>query len=97
MRPLDDAGKNGWTVADFSVLMVAVDLGARLLRCLARLAWNPADWRRIVFSDESRFQQCPDDHQRRGWKRPGQHAGPAFTITRLTGPQTQLMVHGALF
>ncbi|GFW61871.1 hypothetical protein TNCV_4668961 [Trichonephila clavipes] len=27
MRPLEDAGKNGWTVADFSVMMVAVDLG----------------------------------------------------------------------
>ncbi|GFW52600.1 hypothetical protein TNCV_405281 [Trichonephila clavipes] len=26
MRPLEDAGKNGRTVADFSVMMVAVDL-----------------------------------------------------------------------
>ncbi|GFV57629.1 transposable element Tc1 transposase [Trichonephila clavipes] len=26
MRLLEDAGKNGWTVADFSVMMVAVDL-----------------------------------------------------------------------
>ncbi|GFV30741.1 hypothetical protein TNCV_2468481 [Trichonephila clavipes] len=25
--PLGDAGKNGWTVADFSVMMVAVDQG----------------------------------------------------------------------
>ncbi|GFX04580.1 hypothetical protein TNCV_901081 [Trichonephila clavipes] len=27
MRPLKDAGKNGWTEADFSVMMVMVDLG----------------------------------------------------------------------
>ncbi|GFV91268.1 hypothetical protein TNCV_897871 [Trichonephila clavipes] len=31
MRPLEDAGKNGWTVADFSVMMVAVDLGSQRL------------------------------------------------------------------
>ncbi|GFT44712.1 hypothetical protein TNCV_2845041 [Trichonephila clavipes] len=29
MRPLEGAGKNGWTMADFSVMMVAVDLGPR--------------------------------------------------------------------
>ncbi|GFV62196.1 HTH_Tnp_Tc3_2 domain-containing protein [Trichonephila clavipes] len=38
---------------------------ARLQWCLARSGWNHADWRRIVFSDESRFQLCPDDHGRR--------------------------------
>ncbi|GFX48053.1 hypothetical protein TNCV_4113881 [Trichonephila clavipes] len=27
MWPLENADKNGWTVADFSVMMVAVDLG----------------------------------------------------------------------
>ncbi|GFV39452.1 hypothetical protein TNCV_1231511 [Trichonephila clavipes] len=32
MRPLEDAGKHGWTVADFSVMMVAVDLGPQLIR-----------------------------------------------------------------
>ncbi|GFT39341.1 hypothetical protein TNCV_2422511 [Trichonephila clavipes] len=26
-RPIEDAGKNEWTVVDFSVTMVAVDLG----------------------------------------------------------------------
>ncbi|GFS91250.1 hypothetical protein TNCV_1306751 [Trichonephila clavipes] len=26
MWPLEDTGKNGWTMADFSVMMVAVDL-----------------------------------------------------------------------
>ncbi|GFU36611.1 hypothetical protein TNCV_802691 [Trichonephila clavipes] len=27
MQPIEDAGKNGWRVADFSVIMVAADLG----------------------------------------------------------------------
>ncbi|GFU63346.1 HTH_Tnp_Tc3_2 domain-containing protein [Trichonephila clavipes] len=35
---------------------------ARLQWCLARPGWNQADWGRIVFSDKSRFQLCPDDH-----------------------------------
>ncbi|GFW37189.1 hypothetical protein TNCV_5020871 [Trichonephila clavipes] len=29
---------------------------ARLQCCLARLGWNHADWGRMVFRDESRFQ-----------------------------------------
>ncbi|GFX97382.1 hypothetical protein TNCV_1077531 [Trichonephila clavipes] len=31
-RPLEDSGKNGWTMADFSVMMVVVDLGPRQIR-----------------------------------------------------------------
>ncbi|GFU47912.1 hypothetical protein TNCV_4967221 [Trichonephila clavipes] len=27
MRPLEDAGKDGWTMEDFSVVTVAVELG----------------------------------------------------------------------
>ncbi|GFT90485.1 transposable element Tc1 transposase [Trichonephila clavipes] len=33
-----------------------------------------------LFSDESHFQLCPDDHRRRVWRHPGQGADPAFTI-----------------
>ena len=29
---LEDVGKNGWTVADFSVIMLAVDLGPHMMR-----------------------------------------------------------------
>ncbi|GFS62620.1 hypothetical protein TNCV_3736901 [Trichonephila clavipes] len=45
---------------------------ARLQWFLARSGWNHADWGRIVSSDESRFQPCPDDNQRRVWRHPGQ-------------------------
>ncbi|GFW31141.1 transposable element Tcb1 transposase [Trichonephila clavipes] len=44
MRPLEDADKNGWTVADFSVMMVAVDLIKHFLVQLERSpiehVWN---------------------------------------------------------
>ncbi|GFW40226.1 uncharacterized protein TNCV_5119071 [Trichonephila clavipes] len=42
---------------------------SRLQLCLVRLRWNNADGVRIVFSDESCFQLCPDDHRRRVWRR----------------------------
>ncbi|GFX62353.1 hypothetical protein TNCV_407481 [Trichonephila clavipes] len=32
MWPLEDAGKNGWTVTDFRVTMVAVDLEPQQIR-----------------------------------------------------------------
>ncbi|GFY04175.1 transposable element Tc1 transposase [Trichonephila clavipes] len=66
------------------------------------------DWRRIpahyeplpefeaVFSDESLFQLCPDDHRRRIWRRPGLRADPAFTIVCRTGPQPEVMVWSAV-
>ncbi|GFY34866.1 transposable element Tc1 transposase [Trichonephila clavipes] len=36
----------------------------RIARHMGR-SWDQADRGRIVFSDESRFHLCPDDHQRR--------------------------------
>ncbi|GFW68594.1 transposable element Tc1 transposase [Trichonephila clavipes] len=69
---------------------------ARLQWCLARSGWNHAKWGRIVFSDKSRFQLCPDDHRRRVWRPPEQRADPAFTIIRHTGPQPAVMVWGAI-
>ncbi|GFY32533.1 transposable element Tc1 transposase [Trichonephila clavipes] len=46
----------------------------------------------MVFSEESRFQMCPEDHRRRVWRRPGKRADPAFTIARHTCPQLEIMV-----
>ncbi|GFV11527.1 uncharacterized protein TNCV_975191 [Trichonephila clavipes] len=60
---------------------------ARLQLCFARSGWNHADWRRIAFSDESRFQLYPDDHGRRIWCHPGQQADSAFNFARHTCPQ----------
>ncbi|GFV96685.1 transposable element Tc1 transposase [Trichonephila clavipes] len=49
-----------------------------------------------VFSDEFRFQLCPDDNRRRVWRSPGQRADPAFTIEHHTGPKPGVMVWGAI-
>ncbi|GFY21487.1 transposable element Tc1 transposase [Trichonephila clavipes] len=61
---------------------------------LDRSGWNPTDWGRRVFSNESRSQLCPDDHRRRVWRRPVQRADPTFPIARHTGPQPGVMVCG---
>ncbi|GFS60873.1 hypothetical protein TNCV_2002311 [Trichonephila clavipes] len=37
MRPLEDASKNRWTMTDFSVMMVAVDIGPHL----SNTPWQP--------------------------------------------------------
>ncbi|GFU34152.1 transposable element Tc1 transposase [Trichonephila clavipes] len=71
-------------------------INTRLQWCFARSGWNHADWRRRVFSDESRFQLRPDDHRRRVWRRPGWRANSAFTTARHTGPQPEVMVWGAI-
>ncbi|GFV43190.1 transposable element Tc1 transposase [Trichonephila clavipes] len=49
-----------------------------------------------VFSDDSCFQLCPDDHRGRVWRSPGQRADPAFTIARHTGPQPGVIVWSAI-
>ncbi|GFS69370.1 HTH_Tnp_Tc3_2 domain-containing protein [Trichonephila clavipes] len=69
---------------------------ARLQWFLARSGWNHAYWSLIVFSDEFRFQLCPDDDRRRVWRPQGQHANPAFTTALNLGPQTEVMVMGAI-
>ncbi|GFY00027.1 uncharacterized protein TNCV_1341251 [Trichonephila clavipes] len=95
MRPLEDTGKNGLTIADLNVMMV--HCRARLEWCLDLSGWKHADWGRIMFSDESRFYLCLDDHRRRVWRRPGQRAKPAFTIAGHTGSQPEVMLPGLFF
>ncbi|GFU33421.1 transposable element Tc1 transposase [Trichonephila clavipes] len=69
---------------------------ARLQRCLAGSGWNHADGGDIVFSDKSHFQLCPDNHRICVWRRLVQCADPAFTTTRHTSLQSEVMVWGAI-
>ncbi|GFT33912.1 HTH_Tnp_Tc3_2 domain-containing protein [Trichonephila clavipes] len=64
--------------------------------CLTRSGWNHADWGCRVFSDESHFQLCPDNHRRRVWRRLGQRADPAFPIACHISPQPGVMVWGTI-
>ncbi|GFS71874.1 HTH_Tnp_Tc3_2 domain-containing protein [Trichonephila clavipes] len=42
----------------------------RLLWCQARSTWNVTDWKKVVFSDESRLCLGTDDNRVRVWRRP---------------------------
>ncbi|GFU74988.1 HTH_Tnp_Tc3_2 domain-containing protein [Trichonephila clavipes] len=42
--------------------------------------WSVTDWRRVIFSDESRFSLSDDDHRTRVWRRTGQRSDPAFIV-----------------
>ncbi|GFU83256.1 transposable element Tc1 transposase [Trichonephila clavipes] len=45
-----------------------------------RATWSVTDWRRVIFSDESRFSLSADDHRTRVWRRTGQRSDPAFIV-----------------
>ncbi|GFW70806.1 transposable element Tc1 transposase [Trichonephila clavipes] len=90
MRPLEDDDKNVWTVTDFSFMIVAVELGPQQIGRRGWLTDSSLSTIRL-FSDESLFQLCPDDHWRRVWRRPGQCVDAAFTIVYHVGPQLRVM------
>ncbi|GFU61564.1 HTH_Tnp_Tc3_2 domain-containing protein [Trichonephila clavipes] len=46
----------------------------RLDFCRPRATWSVTDWRRVIFSDESRFSLSADDHRTRVWSAPA--SGP---------------------
>ncbi|GFV08193.1 transposable element Tcb1 transposase [Trichonephila clavipes] len=52
----------------------------RLDFCRPRATWSVTDWRRVIFSDESRFSLSADDHRTRVWRRTGQRSDPAFIV-----------------
>ncbi|GFV20852.1 transposable element Tc1 transposase [Trichonephila clavipes] len=56
----------------------------RLDFCRPRATWSVTDWRRVIFSDESRFSLSDDDHRTRVWRRTGQRSDPAFIVERHT-------------
>ncbi|GFS53538.1 transposable element Tcb2 transposase, partial [Trichonephila clavipes] len=57
----------------------------RLEFCRPRATWSVTDWRRVIFSDESRFSLSADDHRTRDvWRRTGQRSDPAFIVERHT-------------
>ncbi|GFV48792.1 HTH_Tnp_Tc3_2 domain-containing protein [Trichonephila clavipes] len=46
--------------------------------------WSLTDWRRVIFSDESRFSLSADDHRTRVQRRTSQRSDPAFLVERHT-------------
>ncbi|GFT29139.1 transposable element Tcb2 transposase [Trichonephila clavipes] len=68
----------------------------RLDFCRPRAAWSVTDWRRVIFSDESRFSLSDDDHRTRVWRRTGQRSDPAFIVERHTAISQGVTVWGAI-
>ncbi|GFS65109.1 HTH_Tnp_Tc3_2 domain-containing protein [Trichonephila clavipes] len=68
----------------------------RLDFCRPRAAWSVTDWRRVIFSDESRFSLSADDHRTRVWRRTGQRSDPAFIVERHTAISQGVTVWGAI-
>ncbi|GFY00315.1 transposable element Tcb2 transposase [Trichonephila clavipes] len=64
--------------------------------CQPRATWSVTDWRRVIFSDESRFSLSADDHRTRVWRRTGQRSDPAFIVERHTAISQSVTVWGAI-
>ncbi|GFW49907.1 transposable element Tcb2 transposase [Trichonephila clavipes] len=58
--------------------------------------WSVTDWRRVIFSNESRFSLSADDHRTRVWRRTGQRSDPAFIVERHTAISQGVTVWGAI-
>ncbi|GFU49432.1 transposable element Tcb2 transposase [Trichonephila clavipes] len=77
---------------DVSAATSAVSTGF----CRPRATWSVTDWRRVIFSDESRFSLSDDDHRTRVWRRTGQRSDPAFIVERHTAISQGVTVWGAI-
>ncbi|GFT53549.1 transposable element Tcb2 transposase [Trichonephila clavipes] len=64
--------------------------------CRPRATWSVTDWRRVIFSDESRFSLSADDHRTCVWRRTGQRSDPAFIVERHTAISQGVTVWGAI-
>ncbi|GFV94587.1 transposable element Tc1 transposase [Trichonephila clavipes] len=64
--------------------------------CRPLATWSVTDWRRVIFSDESRFSLSADDHRTRVWRRTGQRSDPAFIVERHTAISQGVTVWGAI-
>ncbi|GFV80875.1 transposable element Tcb2 transposase [Trichonephila clavipes] len=68
----------------------------RLEWCSARGNWTEAEWNKVVFSDESRFNLSRDDNRVCVWKPWGECPNPAFALQRHTAPTAGAMVWDAI-
>ncbi|GBN55869.1 hypothetical protein AVEN_87235-1 [Araneus ventricosus] len=63
--------------------------------CQARAHWR-AEWRSVVFSDESRFCHGASDGRVLVRRRPDERLQPTYLWPRHTGPTPRVMVWGAI-
>ncbi|GFU61940.1 transposable element Tcb2 transposase [Trichonephila clavipes] len=68
----------------------------RLQWCQARSIWNVTDWKKVVFSDESRFVLGTDDNRVRVWRHPGERYNSPHTVLLHTARTSSEMVWEAI-
>ncbi|GFV88837.1 transposable element Tcb2 transposase [Trichonephila clavipes] len=68
----------------------------RLQWCQARSMWNVTDWKKVVFSDASRFVLGTDDNPVRVWRHPGERYNFPHTVLRHTARTAGVMVWGGI-
>ncbi|GFX16261.1 hypothetical protein TNCV_4705151 [Trichonephila clavipes] len=66
----------------------------RLQWCQARSMWNVTDWKKVVFSDESRFVLGTDDNHVRVWRCPVERYNSPHTVLRHTARTAGVMIWG---
>ncbi|GFU04697.1 transposable element Tcb1 transposase [Trichonephila clavipes] len=59
----------------------------RLQWCQTRSMWNVTDWKKVVFSDESRFVLMTVDNRVLVWRHPGERYNSPDTVLRHTASQ----------
>ncbi|GFS54189.1 transposable element Tcb2 transposase [Trichonephila clavipes] len=64
----------------------------RLHWCQARSMWNVTGWKKVVFSDESRFVLGTNDNCVRVWSCPGERYHSPHTVLRHTARTAGVMV-----
>ncbi|GFX51637.1 transposable element Tc1 transposase [Trichonephila clavipes] len=63
--------------------------------CQARSMWNVTDWKKVVFSDESRFVLGTDDNRVRVWRHHSERYNSPHTVLRHTARTAGVMVWGS--
>ncbi|GFX80473.1 HTH_Tnp_Tc3_2 domain-containing protein [Trichonephila clavipes] len=91
-RRLTEVGEEPTSAKTMTHIIGSVDW----IFCRPRATWSVTDWRRVIFSDESRFSLSADDHRTRVWRRSGQRSDPAFIVERHTAISQGVTVWGAI-
>jgi transposase len=68
----------------------------RRLWALAHASWTEEDWKKVIFSDESKFLLFKSDGHQYAWFKPGQALDPRFTLKAIKHGARNIMVWGCI-
>ncbi|GFV04494.1 hypothetical protein TNCV_1314561 [Trichonephila clavipes] len=85
-----------FTTLDCTSILRGPSLIALVQLCIARANWSVRDWKRVVFSEGSRFSISADDQRIRMSRQLGHRYNPTFVVEKRTAV-TQGAALGAIF